>query len=194
MSVSGTNRPPYMPKYPFLSGSLLIIPPPEFDTMTSYYSTRERMTGSGYRNSNQPGSLNPAGLSAPYEGGMFSVCLTPLSPFFILQRGRKRTLFRVGCRNPRIFRRTMCDLNAYIYQEGKEELYLESVNSAKSEEARCTSQTSSVNIRYLRNHPGGFPLGHRIILQRGNPVKPFTSARDRGPIPFSALLPNAYHQ
>jgi len=30
----------------------------------------------------------------------------------------------------------MCELNAYISQEGKEELYLENVNSAKSEEGK----------------------------------------------------------
>jgi len=62
----------------------------------------------------------------------------------------------------------MCDLNAYIYQEGKEELYLENVNSAKSEEGKV----------YLRNLFGEQKVfegiiqaislsGHRILLTKG---------------------------
>jgi predicted RNA-binding protein len=62
----------------------------------------------------------------------------------------------------------MCDLNAYIYQEGKEQLYLENVNSAKSEEGRV----------YLRNLFGEQKVfegtiqeislsGHRILLTKG---------------------------
>jgi predicted RNA-binding protein len=61
----------------------------------------------------------------------------------------------------------MCDLNAYIYQEGKEELYLENVNNAKSEEGKV----------YLRNLFGEQKVfegtiqeislsGHRIILAK----------------------------
>lgn len=61
----------------------------------------------------------------------------------------------------------MCDLNAYIYQEGKEELYLENVNTAKSEEGKV----------YLRNLFGEQKVfegtiqeislsGHRIILAK----------------------------
>jgi predicted RNA-binding protein len=59
----------------------------------------------------------------------------------------------------------MCELNAYISQEGKEELYLENVNSATSEEGKV----------YLRNLFGEQKVfegtireislsGHRIIL------------------------------
>ena len=62
----------------------------------------------------------------------------------------------------------MCDLNAYIYQEGKEELYLENVNNAKSEEGKV----------YLRNLFGEQKVfegiiqeislsGHRILLTKG---------------------------
>ena len=61
----------------------------------------------------------------------------------------------------------MCDLNAYVYQEGKEELYLENVNSAKSEEGKV----------YLRNLFGEQKVfegtiqeislsGHRILLTK----------------------------
>ena len=61
----------------------------------------------------------------------------------------------------------MCDLNAYVYQEGKEELYLENVNRARSEGGKV----------YLRNLFGEQKMfegtiqeislpGHRIILAK----------------------------
>ena len=156
-----------MPKYPFLSGSLLIIPPPEFDTMTSYYSTREphdrfRIPGIV----TNPGQLNPAGLSAPYEGGYVLCLFDTIVPILYTPGEAEKDTFSACGAGIHVFSGgTMCDLNAYIYQEGKEELYLESVNSAKSEEGKV----------YLTNLFGEHKVfegtiqevslsGHRIIL------------------------------
>ncbi|HXX80355.1 MAG TPA: CooT family nickel-binding protein [Thermodesulfovibrionales bacterium] len=61
----------------------------------------------------------------------------------------------------------MCELNAYVYQAGKEEIYLENVNSARSEEGKV----------YLRNLFGEQKVfegtiqeislsGHRLILSK----------------------------
>jgi predicted RNA-binding protein len=90
-----------------------------------------------------------------------------LCPSFILQERKKKTLLAcVGVIH--VFPGgTMCDLNAYIYQEGKEDLYLENVNTAKSEEGKV----------YLRNLFGEQKVfegtiqeislsGHRIILAK----------------------------
>jgi predicted RNA-binding protein len=62
----------------------------------------------------------------------------------------------------------MCDLNAYISHEGKEELYLENVNSAKSEAGK-------VHLRNLFGEQKVFEgtiqeislSGHRIVLAKG---------------------------
>jgi len=83
---------------------------------------------------------------AKTEKGTFLACVTRIYPF-------------VGG--------TMCELNAYVYQAGKEEIYLENVNSARSEEGKV----------YLRNLFGEQKVfegtiqeislsGHRLILSK----------------------------
>jgi len=108
-------------------------------------------------------------LSAVHMGAdNFSGRLTSFCPFFILQGNGKGHFSRMCCRNHVFPGGAMCDLNAYIYQEGKEELYLENVNSAKSEEGKV----------YLRNLFGEQKVfegiiqeislsGHRILLTKG---------------------------
>lgn len=59
----------------------------------------------------------------------------------------------------------MCDLNAYIYQDGKEELYLENVNSAKSEQGRVYLRNLFGEQRVFEGTIQEISLsGHRIIL------------------------------
>jgi len=61
----------------------------------------------------------------------------------------------------------MCELNAYIYQDGKEELYLENVNSAKSEEGKVHLRNLFGEQRVFEGTIQEISLsGRRIILTK----------------------------
>jgi len=61
----------------------------------------------------------------------------------------------------------MCELNAYISQEGKEELYLENVNSAKSEEGKVFLKNLFGEQKVFEGMIREISLpGRRIILEK----------------------------
>ena len=61
----------------------------------------------------------------------------------------------------------MCELNAYIYQEGKEEIYLENVNSARSEEGKVYLKNLFGEQKVFEGTIQEISLsGHRIILSK----------------------------
>ena len=64
-------------------------------------------------------------------------------------------------------RRTpMCDVNAYIIKDGKEELYLENVNLAKSEKGRILLKNLFGEQKEFRGVIREFSLpGHRLVLE-----------------------------
>jgi predicted RNA-binding protein len=61
----------------------------------------------------------------------------------------------------------MCELNAYISYEGKEELYLENVNSAKSEEGKVFLKNLFGEQKVFEGMIREISLpGRRIILEK----------------------------
>ena len=60
----------------------------------------------------------------------------------------------------------MCDVNAYIIKDGKEELYLENVNVAKSEEGKVLLKNLFGEQKTFEGVIREFSLpGHRIVLE-----------------------------
>ncbi|MCL5023896.1 MAG: CooT family nickel-binding protein [Nitrospirae bacterium] len=61
----------------------------------------------------------------------------------------------------------MCDLNAYIVKDGNEELYLENVNTAKTEEGRVFLRNLFGEQKIFEGAIREISLpGHRLILER----------------------------
>lgn len=61
----------------------------------------------------------------------------------------------------------MCELNAYISQEGKEELYLENVNNAKSQEGKVFLQNLFGEQKVFEGVIREISLsGRKIILEK----------------------------
>lgn len=61
----------------------------------------------------------------------------------------------------------MCEVNAYIIKDGKEELYLENVNVAKSEEGKVFLKNLFGEHKVFEGVIREFSLpGHRIILEK----------------------------
>jgi predicted RNA-binding protein len=59
----------------------------------------------------------------------------------------------------------MCELNAYISKDGNEELYLENVNTAKSEEGRVLLKNLFGEQKVFEGLIREISLpGHRILL------------------------------
>lgn len=60
----------------------------------------------------------------------------------------------------------MCEVNAYIIKDGKEELYLENVNVAKSEEGKVLLMNLFGEQKVFEGVIREFSLpGHRIVLE-----------------------------
>jgi len=60
----------------------------------------------------------------------------------------------------------MCDVNAYIIKDGKEELYLENVNVAKSEEGKVFLRNLFGEQKVFEGAIREFSLpGHRLLLE-----------------------------
>ena len=60
----------------------------------------------------------------------------------------------------------MCEVNAYIIHNGKEELYLENVNVAKSEEGKVLLKNLFGEQKVYEGVITEFSLaGHRIVLE-----------------------------
>jgi predicted RNA-binding protein len=63
-------------------------------------------------------------------------------------------------------RNPMCEVNAYIIKDGKEELYLESVNVAKSEQGKVLLRNLFGEQKVFDGIIREFSLpGHRILLE-----------------------------
>jgi predicted RNA-binding protein len=61
----------------------------------------------------------------------------------------------------------MCDVNAYIIKDGKEELYLENVNVAKSEEGKVFLKNLFGEQKVFEGGIREFSLpGHRLVLEK----------------------------
>ncbi len=61
----------------------------------------------------------------------------------------------------------MCDVNAYTIKDGKEELYLENVNTAKSEEGKVFLRNLFGEQKVFEGMITEFSLpGHRLILEK----------------------------
>jgi len=106
-------------------------------------------------------------LSAPYEGGYFLPSFDTMLFILYTPEEAAKDTFLTYYRNPCICGGTMCELNAYIYQEGKEQLFLENVNSARYEEGK-------VHLRNLFGEQKEFAgtiqeislSGRRIVLAK----------------------------
>jgi predicted RNA-binding protein len=60
----------------------------------------------------------------------------------------------------------MCDVNAYIRKDGKEELYLENVNIARSEEGNIFLKNLFGEQKIYKGVIREFSLpGHRLVLE-----------------------------
>jgi len=67
----------------------------------------------------------------------------------------------------KIRRNPMCEVNAYIINDGKEELYLENVNVAKSEKGKVFLKNLFGEQKVYEGVIAEFSLpGHRIVLER----------------------------
>jgi predicted RNA-binding protein len=63
-------------------------------------------------------------------------------------------------------RNPMCEVNAYIIKDGKEELYLENVNVAKSEQGKVLLRNLFGEQKEFDGIIREFSLpGHRILLE-----------------------------
>lgn len=60
----------------------------------------------------------------------------------------------------------MCDVNAYIIKDGKEELYLENVNVAKSDQGKVLLRNLFGEQKVFEGTIREFSLpGHRLVLE-----------------------------